>query len=1099
MSIKQVRDIKKKAQNKKLNIINQQREYNWDDRFHLGNNKEIIKNNNNNINIPKQKKNAIEYIKAQIKGMRRNIPKNNSNYNYEDDLSSQPTQHDELSFIRNLNPEEIEITINGLWEDLGVLNEYKIIFKEMINSMGNNINAKNEFYCLEIENLKKFEESLIKFGKEIDNREKSLLLIEKLNKLMESQFIKLNIEIPDYVIKDFHKAIQSIRLFSINVVLAMNSIREICSYSTINGKFDLDKLHKYNFDRNYLIKMRFDLDFLGKSPINNYKGTNYNFSDQGDPFLISVNDIIPISFEQSKKIRQCQYIIMQDVIFFQINTMSFEKKINEENNNNKGNNIHINNNNKVFKKNTKIIIDDNVKDESKLDDSNLSHLKRKLEPIKKENKIDINVEKDNVECINKEENYEKLNRNNIKNNFDDFDEGFINTGNEDDEDIENEIEKQKKEIARIKKEDEERKKKKNNDLEKLKELRELQKEKKEEEKRNKEIEELRKKEKEALNKKNLKEEEEKKNNLKEEKEKIKNLKEKEEKIKNIKEEEKIKNLKDNLKPKKQETNIKIKEENEAINELKNSILNTSHLNKYSRPNSVYSRRSMTPEQYKKNSIENYNFTFFTGEIKNFITVYNNYYKSIPEIQKSVFNIKLNIIEDIYLYNTPKIIICSDKKNKLLIKGICIFGFEFDNNIIKVIISHISSYNDIERDNIISFLILFIKEHIECDEIIIDLYYQFNKENNKFTFDNDIRDLFKNNLMFKWVKLENLNNHTRFQKMCLKINKDEILETVGNNFITMQKLIPEKLFEIQDNCIFSFKEINNNDNNINNEDLIINKDKYINLFSVVSIFTQLKNSENYEILNINEKYKNIFENEINFEEMNICNSFKFKMNETEIDSSSTKNNLSSNYINHCLNMYISPIFNSSISINIEGYNYNRIENNEITILLDNKTGIKFYLIPTKDENSIIISEVTPDINENFISNNVNIYDIFRDFYQNLNLEENISNNSNQVIYIPCFNLENKISCNELNCFKDIIIKKDDKEFKLNYIEENIKINFKVDPNNDINFKIPNQESNDIIIKNNFLIGIVNIDVLSNLSIPSILLFYVTKDQWIEKTK
>ena len=316
---------------------------------------------------------------------------------------------------------------------------------------------------------------------------------------------------------------------------------------------------------------------------------------------------------------------------------------------------------------------------------------------------------------------------------------------------------------------------------------------------------------------------------------------------------------------------------------------------------------------------------------------------------------------------------------------------------------------------------------------------------------------------------------------------------------MQKLIPEKLFEIQDNCIFSFKEINNNDNNINNEDLIINKDKYINLFSVVSIFTQLKNSENYEILNINEKYKNIFENEINFEEMNICNSFTFKMNETEIDSSSTKNNLSSNYINHCLNMYISPIFNSSISINIEGYNYNRIENNEITILLDNKTGIKFYLIPTKDENSIIISEVTPDIKENFISNNVNIYDIFRDFYQNLNLEENISNNSNQVIYIPCFNLENKISCNELNCFKDIIIKKDDKEFKLNYIEENIKINFKVDPNNDINFKIPNQESNDIIIKNNFLIGIVNIDVLSNLSIPSILLFYVTKDQWIEKTK
>lgn len=75
MSIKQVRDIKKKSQNKKLNIINQQREYNWDDRFHLGNNKEIIKNNNNNINIPKQKKKCNRIYKSSNKRNEKKYPK----------------------------------------------------------------------------------------------------------------------------------------------------------------------------------------------------------------------------------------------------------------------------------------------------------------------------------------------------------------------------------------------------------------------------------------------------------------------------------------------------------------------------------------------------------------------------------------------------------------------------------------------------------------------------------------------------------------------------------------------------------------------------------------------------------------------------------------------------------------------------------------------------------------------------------------------------------------------------------------------------------------------------------------------------------------
>ena len=1160
--IKGVRNIKekKKSQNKKENTINQQRENNWDNRFIFGNIKEInrINQNKTNFQIPKPKKHTLESninsIQSQLKSMRRTHNNSGTNYNYqnnnnnniEDELNSQSTQNDDFSYIRNYNAEEIDIVINNLWDNLGVLDEYKLIFNETIDSINNN-NSKNELYYLEIENLKKFEESLIKFGKNIENREKSLLLLKKLNQVIETQFINFNLDIPDNIIKDFIQTIQVIRMNSINVVLSINSIREMCSYSTINGKYDLDKIKKYNFDRNYLVKMRYSLDFLCKSSINNYKGFNFNFNDEGDPFLISVNNVIPISLEQSNKIRQCQYIIMQDSIFGKIYQLKQKKETIEKKIVNSNNLM----NNKIQKKNTKIVIDDNIKDDSKLDDSNLSHLKKKLEPIKsnKESRKDIKIEKEKIESIQKEEiikdDFDKFNKNNKNYNYDYLNDGFVENGNydDDDEDFDNEIEMNKKEIARIKKEEEERKKKeKNNELNELRKLQkekiEEEKRKIEEEKRKKEIEEMRKKEIDELNKKKKEEEKiiKKKEveidkikediNLKKENTviEIQKLKEDLNPIsKEEKKEKEIQKIKDFINKKKEEEKkqeiekekekektspkqikkIKIKtdkniiqndknnkeknEEEDGMNELKNSILNSSRLNKHSRPTSVISRRSLTPETQAKKLCDICNFSFFTGQIKDFITAYNHYFKSIPEIQKSVFNCKLNIIESINLFYTPKIIICTDKKNNFLIKGICIFGFEFENNIIKVIISHISSYNDIERDNIISFLMLFIKQHIECDEIIIDLYYQYNEETNKFNLDNEIRDLFKNNLMFKWVKLENVDNKTRFQKMSLKIDKDEILETVGKNNITMQKLKPQKLFEINDNIIFSIKE------NEKNDDSVVNYDKFVNMFSVVFLYNKLK-KDSFSFSNFEDKYKDIFENEIKFEEMDINNIINFKMNEKDIESFYIKNNLSSNNLmNVSLNIHINPIFNSSVSTIINNYNYNRIENNEISILLDNNSGMKFYLIPTKDGNSIIITEINNENNKYFINNNVNIYDIFRDFYQNLS-EEKKENTSN-VIYIPSFNMETKIICSELNCFKDLKMIKNNKNFKICNIEEDIKIKFNYDSNQELGFKINQPEKNDIIIKDNFLIAIVNIDILTNLSIPSILLFYITKENWI----
>ena len=433
--IKQMREIKTKSLlNKKENYM--QRENGWDDRFYLSRLKDYsnVDKSQNSKNIRKYNlESNLNYIKSQIKSSKRdtkssyskyrpsksgnhygNMTSNNFfsnyNYNYDDELMNMNVKNnfDDYSFIKNMNNEEIDTYIKLLWDDLGVLNDYRKSFYDIVNPIENN--CKNEFFSLEIENLKHLESYLIKFKNEKEKREKCISQLKRINSVIEKHFINLGLDIADNVMRDFTKEIQNIRNFTINIVLLINNIREMSSYSKINNKFDLEN-SKYNFTQDYLIKIRDDLGFLGKSAINNYRGMKLKFNSQGDPFLISINNFIPISPDNLKKLRQCQYIIMQDAIFNNSNN-----NISKSYNDNKKNNRY-NNDNNIFEnkshRNKKIIIDYNGKDNDKKDndndyklDDNINKLKKKLEPIKKENKKEI--ENIGLNDIKKEEEFNKF-------------------------------------------------------------------------------------------------------------------------------------------------------------------------------------------------------------------------------------------------------------------------------------------------------------------------------------------------------------------------------------------------------------------------------------------------------------------------------------------------------------------------------------------------------------------------------------------------------------------------------------------------------------------------------------------------------------------
>lgn len=78
--------------------------------------------------------------------------------------------------------------------------------------------------------------------------------------------------------------------------------------------------------------------------------------------------------------------------------------------------------------------------------------------------------------------------------------------------------------------------------------------------------------------------------------------------------------------------------------------------------------------------------------------------------------------------------------------------------------------------------------------------------------------------------------------------------------------------------------------------------------------------------------------------------------------------------------------------------------------------------------------------------------------------------------------------------DVIIKKDEENFRIGNLEEYIKISFNHDPMFENSFKVT-PESNDFIIKDDFLLAIINLDILTDLNIPTTFLQIISKKYWI----
>ena len=207
-----------------------------------------------------------------------------------------------------------------LWNDLGVLDNYRELFTVVANQLDDQ--ARRDFYNLEIQNLTNIFDDLNYLVQCIQSREISISNLKKLNEKLSSILKETSPKSNEQQFSIIINEIQNVRMSTINVVNQMNKIRNKYSFCIYGGKFNIDTLgKKFSFDKNYLIKMKEEMTFLKYGYIKYF----FNINESVDPFLLSASfdtgdplqQQVPITQDMHEQIKLAQYLILQDLIFYQ--------------------------------------------------------------------------------------------------------------------------------------------------------------------------------------------------------------------------------------------------------------------------------------------------------------------------------------------------------------------------------------------------------------------------------------------------------------------------------------------------------------------------------------------------------------------------------------------------------------------------------------------------------------------------------------------------------------------------------------------------------------------------------------------------------------
>ena len=440
----------------------------------------------------------------------------------------------------------------------------------------------------------------------------------------------------------------------------------------------------------------------------------------------------------------------------------------------------------------------------------------------------------------------------------------------------------------------------------------------------------------------------------------------------------------------------------------------------------------------------YKISFYKKPLNSFYNNhYKNYFKKIPEEQIKFFNLNQNIIKSFIIGISPCLILLKDNNKNLI--GLSGLSYNYSQKNLTLNINHISTIDKENYKERIQSLLNYIKNKFYYDDLNINFSSEYNNEEIKqFLIEQNNFILEGENIL----KYNNLNKESnKVKKTSINLNK--------------------KIFSMSNSMIIT----NGSQNYLNsikikkgNED-----DKYINL--VTYNFLISENNPNSIISNLyskvsklNDLIKYFSNNNLNIKLIPISiaeNTYNIKS--CILNQSILKN----------LNLFNSNKFSFQMENNIY-YNYIQPP---FTIYINSSKNYSFYQI-SNDIISLIIFEIKNDLKDNLN----NIYIQINELYKETLNENNKIIKDNCLLWIPCFEKNEHLKTNKItfsNLNNNLIV------------DEYIRISNKKiikDSKNEINHsgdikKIPTLEiipdnENDIIIKNNFMIGLVNQAIKQN---------------------
>ena len=399
---------------KKLNRVKSvyiKRENNWNDRFIYNKIPEYDSSKDKNVRINLSIKsysgrrdlNNIQNIRTQSIFQNKLTNGYNSLNIYSPPLSNKTTVNHkngrnlfkissakmrDLSFNNDNNLKYINMinlnNINKLWDELCVGKSYRnlfcVIYKEL------NDEDKQEIYQKEINELISIKNEINNLKSNIDIRLNTIKELSELNNKLNNEVIKNNNNQNENIVNEISKKIEILRENTINVCLTMKKLKYELNGIKNLDKYDIDLIsEKYDFDKNYIIKMKGELNFVKEGFIKYY----FNIEKDQTPFLLEASEncipkknnnekspklnIVPLNKEMKNSIIECIYYIYQELIAYQnekvnkniLKRISPLKRTSEYNSNPESNkpriingkeeNNNINNNNLILKKSSSAI------------------------------------------------------------------------------------------------------------------------------------------------------------------------------------------------------------------------------------------------------------------------------------------------------------------------------------------------------------------------------------------------------------------------------------------------------------------------------------------------------------------------------------------------------------------------------------------------------------------------------------------------------------------------------------------------------------------------------------------------------------------------